>query len=279
MKILQPDVDLDAFFERLASADQCALLLDYDGTLAPFQVRRDRALPYAGIIGALNDITSTKRTHLALITGRAIRDRGPRLDGLGPLPEIWGCHGWERRRADGTLQQVDLPESAAEELAEARRWAESNGIAECCEFKASGIALHWRGLAPQRQRELRDAARAGWLRDDVPGNAPRGEPPHASDTVGLELREFDGGIELRAAGTNKGDAVRRMLSHHPASVVVAYAGDDQTDEDAFEAVRDRGLGILVRTEPRPTSAHIWLRPPDELLSFLTRWRKARESLA
>lgn len=276
MKILPPDVDLDTFFERLAAADQCALLLDYDGTLAPFQVRRDRAVAYAGIIDALNDITSTKRTHIALITGRAIRDLLPLLDGLVPLPEIWGCHGWERRYADGTFESVDLPKAAAEELAEARRWAESSGIAECCEFKASGIALHWRGLAPQRQRELRDAARAGWLRNDVPGNASREKSRHASDTVGLELREFDGGIELRAGGTNKGDAVRKMLSHHPASIVVAYAGDNQTDEDAFEAVRDRGLAILVRAEPRPTSAHVWLRPPDQLLSFLTRWREARE---
>jgi len=33
---------------------------------------------------------------------------------------------------------------------------------------------------------------------------------------------------------------------------IAYLGDDQTDEDAFEALHGQGLSVLVRSQYRPT---------------------------
>ena len=36
MRILNPAVDLHAFFDRLGAAPECVLLTDYDGTLSPF---------------------------------------------------------------------------------------------------------------------------------------------------------------------------------------------------------------------------------------------------
>ena len=37
------------FLERLKTANKRMLLLDYDGTLAPFRVDRDHAFPYPGV--------------------------------------------------------------------------------------------------------------------------------------------------------------------------------------------------------------------------------------
>jgi trehalose-6-phosphatase len=51
----------------------------------------------------------------------------------------------------------------------------------------------------------------------------------------------------------------------------AYLGDDATDEDAFKAIRGRGIGVLVRPQFRATAADFWLKPPEELLEFLERW--------
>ena len=64
------------------------------------------------------------------------------------------------------------------------------------------------------------------------------------------MREFDGGIELRAASRNKGDAVRTILSELEPDTPVAYLGDDETDEDAFLALSERGLRVLVRRDWR-----------------------------
>jgi trehalose-phosphatase len=99
--------------------------------------------------------------------------------------------------------------------------------------------------------------------------------------AGLVLHPFDGGLELRAKGWDKGDAVRAVLATEPAGAAAAYLGDDLTDEDAFAALdtlaaegRVRGIGVLVRGERRPTRASAWLRPPEQLLGFLDRWNRS-----
>ena len=48
-------------------------------------------------------------------------------------------------------------------------------------------------------------------------------------------------------------------------------GDDLTDEDAFKAIKDNGLGILVRKKYRNSAADVWLQPPDQLMQFLNYW--------
>jgi hypothetical protein len=32
------------------------------------------------------------------------------------------------------------------------------------------------------------------------------------------------------------------------------------------------VSVLVRNEFRPTSADLWLKPPEELVAFLEHWR-------
>ena len=47
-----------------------------------------------------------------------------------------------------------------------------------------------------------------------------------------------------------------------------YIGDDRTDEDAFRALEQRGVGILVSEEPRATAANYSLKDPLEVERFL-----------
>ena len=89
----------------------------------------------------------------------------------------------------------------------------------------------------------------------------------------MQVSPFDGGVELRA-GRNKGDAVRLILQSTAANAPVAYLGDDETDEDAFQALEGRGLGILVRSQLRRSAARVWLRPPGELRRFLAAWLRS-----
>ena len=65
--------------------------------------------------------------------------------------------------------------------------------------------------------------------------------------------------------------MKAVLSETPPESAIAYLGDDVTDEDAFRAVKMRGIGVLVRPEFRETVADVWLRPPDELVDFMARW--------
>lgn len=49
-------------------------------------------------------------------------------------------------------------------------------------------------------------------------------------------------------------------------VVPIYLGDDVTDEDSFQALRNRGcgLGVLVSSIVKPTKAHFTLRDTIEV---------------
>jgi trehalose 6-phosphate phosphatase len=47
-----------------------------------------------------------------------------------------------------------------------------------------------------------------------------------------------------------------------------YIGDDSTDEDAFRAIEQRGVGILVSEQSRPTAARYSLKNSDEVERFL-----------
>src|SRR5215472_16009868 len=98
MEILQPGFDLDRFFAGLGRARKRELLLDYDGTLAPFRVARDQATPYPGVREILGAMQRSGHTRLVVISGRAIADLEPLL-GLDLPLELWGSHGWERQRS------------------------------------------------------------------------------------------------------------------------------------------------------------------------------------
>jgi trehalose-6-phosphatase len=81
----------------------------------------------------------------------------------------------------------------------------------------------------------------------------------------MELLEFDGGIEMRMPGRDKGDAVRTILDEIGPEAPVAYLGDDATDERAFLALGTRGLSVLVRPESRNCC-----RPVDQAARRFTR---------
>ncbi len=250
---------VDQFMNMVAESPVSALLLDYDGTLAPFCVNRQQALPYPGITALLQEIIASGRTRVVIITGRNAREIVPLL-AVDPPPEIWGCHGLERLRPDKTCETGRVEEPMQHALAEANHWLVRHGLGKQTECKTGAIAVHWRGLDEATATEIRGQVLQGWL-------------PIAHDTP-MELLEFDGGIEMRMPGHDKGDAVRTILNEIGPEVPVAYLGDDLTDERAFLALGAAGLSVLVRTEWRETAAKLWITPPADLREFLTRWLQA-----
>jgi trehalose-phosphatase len=158
---------------------------------------------------------------------------------------------------DSTLQRKNISATCSHKLQEAFLWAKDHGYENNCEQKGSSLAFHWRGLDENIKEKLQDAVSGAW------------EPLTSGQD--LDILPFDGGIELRCAGMHKGDAVKQIIRESSEDEVIAYLGDDLTDEDAFEALKGRGLAVLVRESYRDTRADLWLRPPDELLDFLQSW--------
>jgi len=262
---LRPEVQsqLTPFLQTVAQASHAVLLLDYDGTLAPFHIRRDQAYPYPGVALLLQEIVRNARTRVIVITGRDAEDVLPLLN-VHPRPEIWGVHGLQRLNTDGSMEMPQLDERTLNGLSDADRWLGYQQLRHTAEFKAGSIAVHWRGLSENDAENLQARVLLGWR-------------PIAEHN-GLNLLEFDGGVEIRAFEADKGDAVRAFLDEIGPNTPVAYLGDDNTDEAAFRAMRGRikqgrGISVLVRPIWRQTAAQFWLKPPDELLDFLGLWWK------
>jgi trehalose 6-phosphate phosphatase len=253
----QTQPQLRAFFDRLSGHPASALALDYDGTLAPFHIDRNAAVPWPGVREAIQRILENGQTRVVLISGRQaeeVRD----LLGIRPAPEIWGVHGRQRLFPDGHTKMAPLRQSDEQGLAEATAWLKSRDYLGYSECKPGSIAVHWRGLPAEELSTL--------------GPAVHGAFAPIAEQSGMSLLEFDGGLELRPLEPNKGSAVRTLLAELPAGTPFAFLGDDTTDEDAFLALRDTdALTLLVRSDWRPTNAQLWIRPPEQLLSFLEEW--------
>jgi len=252
-------IEVEQLMNAVAESRVSALLLDYDGTLAPFCLNRQQAVPYPGVTALLQEIIDDGRTRVVIITGRSAHEVIPLL-AVHPSPEIWGCHGLERLRLDGTCETPRVEEPVVQALAEADRWLRDQGLHNRAEFKTGAVAIHWRGLDEATAAKIRGQVLLGCL-------------PIAQSTP-MELLEFDGGVEMRMPGRDKGDAVRTILDEMGPEVPVAYLGDDATDERAFLALGTRGLSVLVRPEWRKTAAALWIKPPEGLREFLTGWLQA-----
>jgi trehalose-phosphatase len=237
------------------------LLLDYDGTLAPFRVDRFQARPWAGVRELLTRIQQQGRTRMAIISGRSAHEIGPLLR-IDPPLEVWGLHGAERLFPNGRSELQPAPTAALEKLKKLRALLKRDSFGGLFEDKANAAVMHWRGVSVRKARLIEERTRVLF------------EPLVGTD--GLDLLEFEAGVELRI-GRDKGGAVEAILGEADADAPVAYLGDDSTDEAAFRAVNQVGvqnLSVLVRNQWHDTAAVLWLRPPVELRGFLEDWFRA-----
>ena len=90
--------------KQLNTAPSSALLLDYDGTLAPFHTDRSRAYPLSQ-----SHIDTGKNSQMRRIKSRHHHGATHRGNADSPRPmnniEMWGTHGLERRLANGTYRR------------------------------------------------------------------------------------------------------------------------------------------------------------------------------
>ena len=249
-----------ALWREVGLAEHRVLMLDYDGTLAPFRVVRDDAVPLPRSLELLRSITASAHTSVGIVSGRPIEEL-MRL--LGPLAAaLMGEHGWERRDRDGDIVREPLPAPIREKLDAAEAIARAQGWGERLERKRAGLVLHTRGLQSGEVHDIVARCAHAWLE-------PAAHPQ-------MRLDRIDGGLELRARGHDKGTAARWLLSRHAPGTLGVFVGDDLTDEDAFKVVRERGFGVRVGDSSRGSLAQAWLPSYRSVPAFLGEWLEVAE---
>ncbi|CDO87216.1 trehalose phosphatase [Mycobacterium triplex] len=237
-----------------------AVFFDFDGTLSDIVDDPDSAQLVAGAADALRRLAA--RCPVAILSGRDLADVSARVG----LPGIWyaGSHGFELTAPDGTHHQNDAAAAAAPVLESAaarlrERLGPIPGVR--VEHKRFGVAVHYRNAARNRVGDVTAAVRAAGQRDAL------------RVTTGREV------IELRPdVDWDKGKTLHWVLDHLDESTDVTpiFLGDDITDEDGFDAVRDgdvQGIPILVRHNDdgdRATAARYALDSPAAAADFVAR---------
>jgi trehalose 6-phosphate phosphatase len=249
------------FLETEVSRRWSVLALDYDGTLAPFHVDRDRAVLPLRTRELIDALAQESRTRLVIVSGRPVDE----LVRIGAFPggtELWGGHGWEHLDASGRLERIEVETGLASALADEFARLAGHVEPERLEHKHASIAVHWRGLEATAASTLEAGVREQW--QQLAALHP------------LQVRGFDGGVELRITGRDKGSVMRTLLAHAGDSPLL-YAGDDDTDEDAFRALVDHEHALSVRVAEEGyegTTAATVTVDHETLLDLLDGWLEA-----
>jgi trehalose 6-phosphate phosphatase len=238
--------------EITARSDQLAVFLDYDGTLTAIVSDPKEALLSDSMRQTLQALVT--RASVAVLSGRELDDVRNRvaIDGI----VYAGSHGFDIAGPHGLHRQEAIEFLPALDVAEKQLREKLAGIAGVLiERKRFSIATHYRNVNesdfPKLERAVSEvAARHRELR--------RMEGKKVYEL--LPCTDWDKGKALLWLLENLG------LEH--GKVHPIYIGDDRTDEDAFRALGQRGVGILVSEEPRPTAASYSLKDPAEVERFL-----------
>ncbi|MDW7681027.1 MAG: trehalose-phosphatase, partial [bacterium] len=233
---------------------QTVLFLDYDGTLTPIVKNPDMAVLSDEMRSVLQRLASL--TTVAIISGRD-REDVKKLVGLEELIYA-GSHGFDiSGPADMRLQHQGgkdcLPELDQAETELQQQLDNIKGA--LVERKRFAIAVHYRNVSEKDVSSLKKIV-------EKTGQ----KYPQLQKGSGKKVIELQPAIDW-----HKGKAVLWLLKElrlNNSDVIPLYFGDDITDENAFQAISQRGIGILVGSHGETTAAKYDLKDVNEVQAFL-----------
>lgn len=238
---------LDAALRAFAALPSVLVALDFDGVLAPIVDDPAAARPLPASRAALDRLVDPPRTHLALVSGRAMAS----LRAVASPPEgavLVASHGAELEGVETALDGAARSALDAATAAVAAVVAEHPGTA--VEHKPAGVVLHTRGAAPEV------AERAARAVLDGPGAAP-----------GVHALSGKAVVELSVVRASKGESVEALRGRLGVDAVL-FAGDDVTDETVLRGLR-RGRDVGVHVGGGESAAEHRVADPGAVAELLT----------
>ncbi len=254
VNVLRDDV-IKKIEEDFNKASLRCILLDYDGTLAPFQKVPSMAAPSEELLMLLRQLTADDNNEVIIISGR---DADTLEKWLGQLPlNFIAEHGATiKYKSEGWKEQSDMSPEWKERLRPIMQLFVSRCAGSFIEEKKSTLAWHYRNCHPDlgfsRSRELQNNLL------QLTANTP------------LQVVDGNKVLEVRMMGVDKGISSMNMINSINPDFILCI-GDDTTDEDMFRMLRDRGYTVKVGYGN--TAAQYNLFSQNNVFPFLKRFIK------
>jgi trehalose 6-phosphate phosphatase len=241
--------------------NECALLLDIDGTLLDFAPTPREVWVPPGLAQTMNRLLERTSGALALVSGRSLND----IDLIfapAEFPAVGG-HGAEMRLSTDSeavaAHAPPLDKDLKKRLAAIAQL--SPGI--LLEDKGYSLALHYR-LAPHAEKAI--YAAVSLIRADLP-NAP------------IEVLPGKYVCEIKHSGFTKASGVLELMTHEPfRGRRPVFIGDDVTDESVFAIMPDLGgLAFSVGRRAHGVAGHF--DEPRDVREWLAHLLDDEKSLA
>ncbi len=226
--LLTEDAALTIKTQYLQAASRL-ILLDYDGTLMPFNSQPDQVKPDMALIKLLSRLGASSKNKVVVISGR---DREALDKWLGKLPvELVAEHGAFYRHSGSDWMSIPgLDEDWKDDIMPVLRSFTEGIPGSFIEEKSYSIAWHYR----DSERVL--------VADRLPSIVTM--LGTQIQNRNLDLLQGNKVIEIKSSLVNKGKAATALLARYPARFVLA-AGDDITDEDMFRALKGKATSLKV----------------------------------
>lgn len=237
------------------------IFLDFDGTLAPIADTPAKAAMPEGTRNILKSLSKKSSCKIAIISGRALEDIKRKFTGLKGIIYS-GNHGLE----------IDGPKITFSPLVSRRYKMAIKVIKETLQRKlhlVKGVILEDKVISLGLHYRLVDDKQVSLVKTIFHETVIR----YLAGSR-IRIREGKKVLEVRPPlEWDKGKVVLWLLSRqefakHGKEVLPVYIGDDLTDEDAFKALKRRGITIFVGNPDKPSNAKYYLKDTFEVTRLL-----------
>ncbi|GAB6122429.1 bifunctional alpha,alpha-trehalose-phosphate synthase (UDP-forming)/trehalose-phosphatase [Dysgonomonas termitidis] len=224
------------------------VILDYDGTLAPFYKEPMQAFPTPNLLKILEDLSADPKNHIVISSGR----NKETLDKwLGHLPIGLAAEHGAFYKEEGIWHQTAQNIEWDDEIPEIIRQTVKRTPRSKMEVKDTALVWHYRNvdvwLADLRVTQLINALLNPCARHN------------------LQIMKGNKIVEVKYSDISKGSEANRLINKGNYDFVMAI-GDDTTDEEMFMALPSDAIAIKVG---QSSNAALYNLPiQQQTLSFL-----------
>lgn len=242
----------------IEKGDSILILLDLDGTLSPIVERPELVKMSEMAVSILEDLLASPKITVGIVSGRSIKDLKRLIPASLKGIILAGNHGLEIAINDNyfvhpvALKTRPVLGRIGKELR--REFLDFSGI--LLENKGLGLSVHYRLVEPEQVVMVKSIFRKV-TEPFVKGGK-------------IKVSEGKKVLEVRpSVSWDKGEAVKWIAKRLKAEdALPIYAGDDQTDEDAFEILKEEGVPIYVGKRRHSSKAKYYLKDVEEVWQFL-----------